>query len=48
VSFVNEAPGEVHTHISFYVGVTLKSSVFPSPLTGQFKIPDLGLENLGY
>jgi hypothetical protein len=32
-----------YTHISFYVGVTLQSSVFKSPGTGQFKTPDLGL-----
>jgi hypothetical protein len=46
-----QSPGVgVYAHIYSYVGVfcvDLQSFMFKSPGTGQFKRPDLGLENAG-
>ena len=36
-----------HTHISFYVGVTLQSFVLQSPGAGPLKTPDPGLASEG-
>jgi hypothetical protein len=46
MSLLNRVVGYQYISSTFYV--TLESSVFQSPSTGQFKTPDPGLENLGH